>query len=80
MDTPDSAAISRCIRSKLDISREKKAVGIRCLMAMFEAIVMASAVFPMEGRAPMTISSEFWNPPVRLSRAVRPVAIPTRSL
>ena len=55
----DSLAISLFINAISDISRVKKPTGILFFIAIFAAIVSASAVFPIEGLAPIIINSEF---------------------
>ncbi len=46
---------------------------------MFDAMLMASAVLPTEGRAPIMTSSEFWNPEVIESRSGKPEGTPVYS-
>ncbi len=55
---------SLCMMAMADISREKKPTGIFWRIAMLAATVRAKAVLPTEGRAPMTMNSEFWKPMV----------------
>ncbi len=71
-----SIASRRCMIAMLDISRVKKPTGIFCRIAMLAAIVRARAVLPTDGRAPMTMNSEFWKPFVRLSSSVNPEGTP----
>ncbi len=53
-----------------DISREKTATTWPPRMAAFCAMLMASAVLPIEGRAAMMTSSEFCSPLVMRSNFV----------
>ena len=75
-----SLEMRRCMMAISAISREKKAQLIRSLTAMFEAMLMARAVLPTEGRAPMITSSEFWKPEVIESRSGRPEGTPVYAL
>ena len=54
-----SLARRRCISAWSDISRVKKATGICLFTAMLAAMERAKAVLPTEGRAPMTMNSDF---------------------
>jgi len=63
-----SPASMRRRRDSFDISREKTATTRPSRMAEFCAMLIAQAVFPMEGRAAMMMSSEFWRPLVILSK------------
>ena len=51
------------------ISREKTATVAPESKAARSAMLMASAVLPMEGRAAMTMRSPRWRPEVILSKA-----------
>ena len=61
------------------ISRLKTATVALLLMAAFCAMLMASAVLPIEGRAAMMISSPFCRPLVMRSSSVKSVASPVTS-
>ena len=49
-------------------------------MAMLAAMVRAKAVLPTDGRAPITMNSEFWNPMVSWSRSLKPEGMPVYSV
>jgi hypothetical protein len=48
-------AMKRCASSTSDISSEKKATGIFCFTATFSAMLATQALFPIAGRAAITI-------------------------
>ena len=67
---------SLCMRAWLDISNVKKPTGIFWRRAMLAAMHKAKAVLPMEGRAPIMMNSDFWNPLVKSSSSRNPVGTP----
>ena len=48
-------------------------------MEMCSIMFSARAVFPIDGRAPMTTNSEFWKPLVMESSVVKPLVTPVQS-
>ena len=75
---PTVETIRRTMDSS-DISKETNRVGIRASMAALLAMLMAMAVFPMDGRAAMMASSPGWNPSVMRSRRGNPDVMPDSS-
>jgi hypothetical protein len=61
------------------ISRLKTATVALLVTAAFSAMLIASAVLPIEGRAAMMISSPFCSPLVIMSNCLNPVARPVTS-
>ena len=66
----------RSTRDSAVISRLKTPTGSFCSMATCSAMFIASEVFPMLGRAAMTIISPPCRPVVILSSSMKPVEMP----
>ena len=77
--TLPSVHMRRVVTSSRDISSEKIATGICSRTARWVAMLSASDVLPMPGRAARTIRFDFWNPAVSSSRARKPDGAPVMS-
>ena len=64
----------------IDDSSENRATGLSCSMAAFSAMLVASVLLPIEGRAASTIRLPGWNPPVRSSMSLKPDGVPVRPM
>ena len=78
LSTRASEQRSRSTSCSLDISSEKKATPRRgsASVAAYAAMLSASAVLPIEGRAAITTRSAGCRPAVMRSRSVKPVGTP----
>ena len=65
--------------SSRDISSEKMATGVRSRMPTWAAMLRASDVLPMPGRAASTTRLDFWKPAVSSSSWRKPLPVPVRS-
>ena len=74
--TWDCMAMILFTSCSFDISREKIPIHLFSLSEACSAMFRTSAVFPMEGRAAISIKSAGCRPAVRLSRSVNPVDSP----
>ncbi len=75
---PVSDEIKRLTNCKEDISKENIAIGRLKSTAALRAIDNTKAVFPIPGRAARITKSDFCQPEVKRSKAVKPDGIPTK--
>ena len=78
--TRPSAHINRWVTSSRDISIENTATGNPSRMPTCDAMLSASEVFPMPGRAARMIRLDGWKPAVILSMSLKPLGTPVMSL
>ena len=76
LDTFACEAMKRCASSVSDISSENSATGTPWSIAAFSAMLVASVLFPIAGRAATTIRLPGWKPPVSWSRSLKPDGTP----
>ena len=79
LSTRAVAVSMRCTSASLDISSEKMATPCPSLAA-WAAMLRQNAVFPMEGRAATTTSSDGWKPDVSASKSTKPLGTPVIAL
>ena len=80
LDTLACEAMKRCASSVSDISSENRATGLPWSIAAFSAMLVASVLLPIEGRAASTIRLPGWKPPVRSSMSANPEGVPVRPM